>query len=209
MLRESYNKPTVDNAVYVLKEIISGNFPYTYIGSLSPYSDYIIIEPGSTKNLIKDCITNSNCNIHKSDLSIYYIGLAPQEYSAIFPDRISEKYIGINFKDYNKSEKSHNDAVDSLAYCIDNYGEKTIKEAAKKSANYAYAFRLIPDIDCVIYNDPFTVIHWTDNTKTTVKVMESETYDPEKGFAMAVLKKLYGNNDDYYDNIRKYLPDSK
>jgi hypothetical protein len=157
--------------------------------------------------LIKDCITNSNCNIHKSDLAIYYIGLGPQEYSVIFPDRISEKYIGINFK-YNKSKK-HNDAVDSLAYCIDNYGEKTIKEAAKKSANYAYAFRLIPDIDCVIYNDPFTVIHWTDNTKTIVKVMESETYDPEKGFAMAVLKKLYGNNDDYYDNIRKYLPDSK
>ena len=40
----------------------------------------------------------------------------------------------------------------------------------------------------VIINEPATIIIWGDNSKTVVKCMESETFDPEKGIAMAYMK---------------------
>lgn len=53
---------------------------------------------------------------------------------------------------------------------------------------------LTPDsIKKVIYNDPATIIFWSDGTKTIVKCMEDEEYDPEKGFMAAVTKKVFGD----------------
>ena len=51
-----------------------------------------------------------------------------------------------------------------------------------------------PDsIKKVIYNDPATIIFWSDGTKTIVKCMEDDDYDPEKGFMAAVTKKVFGD----------------
>jgi hypothetical protein len=50
---------------------------------------------------------------------------------------------------------------------------------------------------------------WSDKTKTIVKAAD-ETYDPEKGLAMAICKKLLGTNkthSDYYDEFKKWLPE--
>lgn len=52
----------------------------------------------------------------------------------------------------------------------------------------------IPEIRKVIFNDPATIILWCDGTKTVVKLMEGDTWDPEKGFAMAYLKKILGTS---------------
>ena len=57
--------------------------------------------------------------------------------------------------------------------------------------------------DRVIYNDPATIILWKDGTKTVAKCMEGEEYDPEKGFAMAVLKKLFG--EDYGKVMKEFV----
>lgn len=57
------------------------------------------------------------------------------------------------------------------------------------------------DIKRVIHNDPATVILWNDGTKTVVKA-HNEPFDPEKGFAMAVCKKLLG--DSYKKTFREY-----
>lgn len=57
------------------------------------------------------------------------------------------------------------------------------------------------DIKRVIHNDPATVILWNDGTKTVVKA-HNESFDPEKGFAMAVCKKLLG--DRYKKTFREY-----
>ncbi len=62
---------------------------------------------------------------------------------------------------------------------------------------------LMPRIDRVIYNDPATIIIWKDGSKTVVKCMEGDEYDPEKGFAMAYLKKVLGK--DYGATMRKYV----
>ena len=66
-------------------------------------------------------------------------------------------------------------------------------------ANTANAVKL--DIKRVIHNAPATVILWNDGTKTVVKA-HHEPFDPEKGFAMAVCKKLLG--DSYKKTFREY-----
>lgn len=58
----------------------------------------------------------------------------------------------------------------------------------------------------VIFNYPATIILWKDGTKTTVKARKGEKYDPEKGFAMAVCKKMFGNEGNYYKVFKEYVP---
>ena len=58
----------------------------------------------------------------------------------------------------------------------------------------------------VIFNDPATIVLWADGTKTVVKC-ENEAYDPEKGLAMALAKKMLGNKGNYFDVFRKWLPE--
>ena len=53
----------------------------------------------------------------------------------------------------------------------------------------------------VIYNGPATIILWDDGTKTVVKCKEGDPYSPEAGFALAVLKRLTGN--DFHKYLRK------
>jgi hypothetical protein len=55
----------------------------------------------------------------------------------------------------------------------------------------------------IIFNPPATIVFWSDNTKTVVKA-RSEFYDPEKGIAMAISKKMLGNNKYEYYNIYKH-----
>ena len=66
--------------------------------------------------------------------------------------------------------------------------------------------RKVPKIKQVIFNDPATIVLWSDNTKTIVKA-ENETFDPEKGLAMAIAKKALGNEGNYYNELKKYLGD--
>ena len=57
----------------------------------------------------------------------------------------------------------------------------------------------------VIFNPPATIVFWTDHTKTVVKAID-EAYDPEKGIAMAVAKKMMGDNKyEYYNTFRHWL----
>lgn len=56
----------------------------------------------------------------------------------------------------------------------------------------------------VIFNDPATIVKWSDGTKTVVKA-ENEPFDPEKGLAMAISKRMLGNKYDYYDVFKKYV----
>lgn len=60
------------------------------------------------------------------------------------------------------------------------------------------------DIKDVIFNDPATIIIWEDGSKTVVKA-ENEEFDPEKGLAMAISKRMLGNRYDYYDIFKKYV----
>lgn len=64
-------------------------------------------------------------------------------------------------------------------------------------------------IDKVIFNDPATIVMWKDGTKTVVKCNEGDTYDPEKGLAMAISKKALGNKGNYYNTFTEWLPEEE
>lgn len=61
----------------------------------------------------------------------------------------------------------------------------------------------------VYFNNPATVVLWEDGTKTVVKSGEDDIYDPEKGLAMAIAKKALGNQGNYYDVFKKWLPEEE
>ena len=66
-----------------------------------------------------------------------------------------------------------------------------------------------PTIEKVYFNKPYTIVLWSDKTKTMVKA-EGEAYDPEKGLAMAICKKFLGTNKtqgNYFDEFKKWLPE--
>lgn len=65
----------------------------------------------------------------------------------------------------------------------------------------------VPQIKDVIYNDPATIVLWTDGTKTVVKCGDYDIYDPEKGLAMAIAKKTLGNQGNYYETFKRWLPE--
>jgi hypothetical protein len=61
-------------------------------------------------------------------------------------------------------------------------------------------------IDKVVFNAPATIVFWKDGTKSIVKCGDNEVFDPEKGLAMAITKKAFGNQGNYYNQIKKFLP---
>lgn len=57
----------------------------------------------------------------------------------------------------------------------------------------------------VIFNGPATIVLWKDGTKTVVKAQDGEPVDKEKGLAMAIAKKVYGNKGSYYNEFKKWI----
>lgn len=77
--------------------------------------------------------------------------------------------------------------------------------AALSYARYYYDKYVEPKepIKKVIFNDPATIVFWSDGTKTVVKCHDEE-FDPEKGLAMAISKKALGNQGNYFNIFKKW-----
>jgi len=61
----------------------------------------------------------------------------------------------------------------------------------------------------VIFNDPATVVLWSDGTKTVVKCGPEDTYDMEKGLAMAIVKRMAGNDNRFHKIFKQYTKKKK
>lgn len=59
----------------------------------------------------------------------------------------------------------------------------------------------------VIYNNPATVVFWSDGTKTIAKCHENDTYSCEYGLNTCILKKLFKST--YKDILNAWLPTYK
>lgn len=83
-----------------------------------------------------------------------------------------------------KMPETHYAVYEGFSNAIDQY-TKNLKD---------FGTYKIPEVREIRYNGPATIVFWEDNTKTVVKVQPGEEYyDPDKAFAMAVCKKLFGN----------------
>lgn len=87
------------------------------------------------------------------------------------------------------------------------------REKIKRAINSIYGLQapaLINrlKIEKVIFNDPATIVIWSDGTKTVVKCANEE-FDKEKGLAMAICKRVLGNKGNYFNEFRKWIEDEK
>ena len=81
-------------------------------------------------------------------------------------------------------------------------------EGVKTDMNCKYNRNTVNPLEIknVYFNDPVTVVMWNDGTKTIVRCSENDFYDPEKGLAMAIVKKAYGNDNKFHKIFKKWLP---
>ena len=84
------------------------------------------------------------------------------------------------------------------------YGQliKVLYDCGKKK-------KVLSNIKKVIFSNPATIVLWNDGTKTIVKCGENETFDEEKGLAMAIAKHALGNDGVYYEVFKKWLPNDE
>lgn len=61
----------------------------------------------------------------------------------------------------------------------------------------------------VIFHDPATIVFWSDCTKTVVKCQPGDKFDPEKGLAMAIVKKMTGNTGSYCNVFKRWIKEEK
>ena len=135
--------------------------------------------------------------------------------------------------DYNACSK-RKDGLRATCYAIDeiSYDESIIpktlmdgscgktdishEEAEEVMRHFVKAIYGIPneamvypvEIEKVIFNDPATIIFWSDGTKTVVKCANEE-FDKEKGLAMAICKKVLGNKGNYFNEFHKWIEEEK
>lgn len=56
----------------------------------------------------------------------------------------------------------------------------------------------------VVFNDPATIVFWSDNTKTVVKCGPDDIFDKEKGLALAIVKKMAGNDNRFHKVFKQW-----
>ena len=94
---------------------------------------------------------------------------------------------------YENTAPSYNITIDAPK--IGNFASKYTKSFEQALAKgefkaMKYAYKPLK----IIYNDPATIVFWRDGTKTVVKRMEKEKFNPYTAFCAALAKKLFGSN---------------
>lgn len=89
----------------------------------------------------------------------------------------------------------------TIAMAVD-YGRQST-ELAKKNDIVLFGMCRV-SIRKVIFNDPATIVLWSDGSKTVVKCGPEDSYDMEKGLAMAIVKKMAGNDNRFHKVFKQY-----
>jgi len=119
----------------------------------------------------------------------------------VFEIKISGKGIKhISYKDIANEFKNEKENKDM----------RSINEIFEESRRIEAGI-LTPKIENIYANKEkrTIVIKWQDNTSTKVTCNEKDTWDIEKGIAMAVAKKALGNNWNAYTILNKYIESVK
>lgn len=114
--------------------------------------------------------------------------------------------------------KTMDDLINLFSYLVNNTSEEKtsedervsnepVREEACPCQNYSCNtnndVNIRDYIDKVIFRDKYTIVFWNDGTKSKVKCGAHDTYDPEKGLAMALLKGMLGNR--YFRDMTKII----
>lgn len=112
-------------------------------------------------------------------------------------EMLNEIY-GMPKKEKKKEKENMNYYIDTdIAVTYAAYDHMYTRKTPRQKA--------LDKIKNIMFNDPATIVFWSDGTKTVVKA-KNEPYDPEKGLAMAIAKKFFDNKSYYFDVFKKWLP---
>ena len=126
--------------------------------------------------------------VNMTDINIYHSTLGPKHYLVEWDKARSLTEAAVPILSDVKMQ------IEVKKYC---------DEDIEQTKNLYYGLSLT--IKDVIFNPPATIVFWMDGTTTVVKDQGEVFYDPEKGMAMAVAKKAFGNQGNYYNQFSKYL----
>ena len=113
-------------------------------------------------------------------------------------DRIQRDWLNNFIAEFHrlKNTMSHSETLGDIAAAY-------MEQDMANTKNLYYGLSLT--IKDVIFNPPATIVFWADGTKTVVKAQTEDSFDPEKGLAMAISKKALGNKYDYYNPFKKWV----
>lgn len=129
----------------------------------------------------------------ESNLSGIYQDSFLEKLNALFPDK---RFLNVS---YHYGGLTELDTFDLEGVLLPDYPRYRSLIPSKQSPRI--------QINRVIYNDPYTIVLWSDDTKTIVKCQEGDTYNPNHGLALCLAKKLYGNTNKFNDVIKDHLVD--
>lgn len=138
---------------------------------------------------------------------IYKKTLAAIHTISKLPDNRQRKDILINFDDPELKKVLDENFVSiatKFGISYDDYKEE-LEVINKEYGKKIY----LDEITKVIFNDPATIVFWRDGSKTLVTCDPDDIFDPEKGLAMACMKKMFDNKGFYNDIFRKWLPEEE
>ena len=69
--------------------------------------------------------------------------------------------------------------------------------------------KYIPEITKAHFNPPMTIVLWEDGTKTVVKCQDGDAYSKETGLALCIAKKALGNQGNFNEVFKKWIPEEK
>lgn len=82
---------------------------------------------------------------------------------------------------------------------------EAVSDTNKNSSLSEKEFGYIPEIKNAYFNDPVTVVMWSDGTKTMVKCQDGDTYSKEVGLALCISKKALGNKPNFNNVFKKFI----
>lgn len=143
----------------------------------------------------KPCLSSRSNNNGFNNISLVYTNYSVEPIYKIFGIEVT----------ISKNERN----TIILRHKIERRNEMPVEGASY--FDYSCIFKVktssIPAIKNVIFNEPATIVFWEDGSKTVVKCQDGDIYDPEKGLAMAISKKALGNQGNYCNEFKKWLPE--
>lgn len=119
---------------------------------------------------------------------------------------IRKDHIGmIRYFDYKPSDNTFQRDVRQKGF-IRSIIEDYSKECRKITAEEPMCVLPKPlKIKVVHFSGPVTTVIWEDGTKSQVRCQDGDDFDPEKGLALAIAKRVLGNKGSWYDEIKKWV----
>ena len=71
------------------------------------------------------------------------------------------------------------------------------------------AEKAMPEIEKVLFKEPYTIVYWNDGTKTKVKCSDADSYSKDAGLAFCIAKRFCGSKRKFDAIFEKYTGEPK